>query len=95
MNISCMLMKEIKNDMQLSIKTLSSILGIKEQSLRNKFNRGSSFKIEDFIKVVIYYNGRFDIRGIGDKHLLIISLFDRENNIHMERKFIITGEEAA
>ena len=94
MNISCMLMKEIKNDMQLSIKTLSSILGIKEQTLRNKFNRGSSFSIEDFIKVVIYYNGRFDIRGIGDKHLLIISLFDRENNIHMERKFIITGEEA-
>ena len=94
MNISCMLMKEIKNDMQLSIKTLSSILGIKEQSLRNKFNRCSSFNIEDFIKVVIYYNGRFDIRRIGDKHLLIILLFDRENNIHMERKFIITGEEA-
>ena len=95
MNISCMLMKEIKNDMQLSIKTLSSILGIKEQSLRNKFSRGSSFKIEDFIKVFIYYNGRFDIRGIGDKHLLIISLFDRENNIHIERKFIITGDETA
>ena len=45
MNISCMLMKEIKNDMQLSIKTLSSILGIKEQSLRNKFNRCSSFNV--------------------------------------------------
>ncbi|MDY5819314.1 MAG: hypothetical protein SPK26_14955 [Treponema sp.] len=93
MNISCMLMKEIKNDMCLSNKTLSSILGIKEQSLSNRFNRGSSFKIEDFIKVVIYYDGRFDIRKIGDENLLNISLFDRENRIHMHRKFIITSEE--
>ena len=93
MNISGMLMKEIKNDMCLSNKTLSSILGIKEQSLSNKFNRGSSFKIEDFIKVVIYYDGRFDIRKIGDENLLNISLFDRENCIHMHRKFIITSEE--
>lgn len=65
MNLGSEIIKDIIKNTNVTYTEIAEVLGMKEQSLRNKISRGSEFSFDDICKVVTLFGNDGKIQILG------------------------------